>query len=581
MNEAIASAGPGHSRLRAAAAESSSRAFVIEFLNMTIRRHARFGVLATILALALVIRLHGIGFGLPSLYDPDEPIFMVLALKLLKDQTLNPGWFGHPGTTTIYLIALIDAAVLGGGLITHQFGSVRDFAMAAYADPGLLFIPGRVAMALFGVGCVWLTWSIGRRLFGWTTGLIAAGLLAINSLHVMWSQVIRTDVMASFFMLAALLFSIRAAQRGRIVDYIASGCFIGIAIATKWPSAIVATTLIGAALFGWLADRRSPSIEARNLAAGLAAILVALFLASPYIFLDWQTVLANVGSEVRPRHHLAQTGEGFLYNLRWYLLGQVASSMGLAGLILAVAGGAVAWVRNPVARWTLLPLTAAFLALIFSQHLVWSRWLVPGIPLLCLLIAVTTQAIGGFLAARLGSGRLLLTGLVAAAVAVPSIASVRDKVRERATDTRALAAKWAAAHIPPGSTVVLENLELRLRNEPWRFLFPFGKTGCIDGLQTLAKGVSYGGLEKARKGTPIVDLGNVDPEKLDSCRGDYAILTYFDLYVTERSHFPAEVGNYRTLLSGGRTLALFRPVPGSIGGPVVRIVALSPHPYEN
>jgi hypothetical protein len=548
---------------------------------MGIGRRAGFGVLAIILALALIIRLHGIGFGLPSLYDPDEPIFMVLALKLLKDQTLNPGWFGHPGTTTIYLVALIDVAVLGWGLVTGHFGSVHDFAMAAYADPGLLFIPARVAMALFGVGCVWLTWSIGRRLFGWTPALIAAGLVAVNSLHVMWSQVIRTDVMASFFMLASLLFSIRAAQRGRLADYVASGCFIGIAIATKWPSAIVATALIGAAVSGWRAEKRPLSAEAFKLAAGLAAIAVALFVASPYIFLDWQTVFANVGGEVAPRNHLAQTGGGFFYNLRWYLLGQVAPSMGLAGLVMAVAGAAFAWRREPVARWTLLPVAAAFFALICSQHLVWSRWLIPAVPLLCLLVSVTVDEVGRFVAARFHSSQLLLTSIVAAAVAVPSIASVRDKVRERQVDTRALAAGWAAAHIPAGSTVVLENLELRLRGEPWHFRFPFGRAGCIDGLEAITKGVSYTKVQKARGGSPIVDLGNVPADRLDSCRADFAILTYFDLYAAERSQFPAEIGNYRRMLAGGRTVALFRPVPGRIGGPVVRIVALPPHFVES
>jgi hypothetical protein len=544
---------------------------------MGIRRHARFGVLAIILAFALVIRLHSIGFGLPSLYDPDEPIFMVLALKLLKDQTLNPGWFGHPGTTTIYLVALIDLAVLGTGLVTGHFGSVRDFAMAAYADPGLLFIPARVAMALFGVGCVWLTWAIGRRLFGSTAGLIAAGLLAINSLHVLWSQVVRTDVMASFFMLASLLFSIRAAQRGGLRDYVASGCFIGIAIATKWPSAIVAVALAGAAISDWRRDKRRLPVQAGKLAAALVALLVALFLASPYIFIDWQTVLSNVGGEVTPRHHLAQTGEGFLYNLQWYMQGQVAPSMGLVGLVLAVAGAAFAWWREPVARWTLLPVAAAFFALICAQHLVWSRWLVPGIPLLCLLVAASVQAIGRFLADRLGGPRPVLTAIVAVAVAAPSLASLRVKVREREVDTRALAASWAAAHIPAGSTVVLENLELRLRDQPWRFRFPFGKAGCIDGLRALTSGVSYSKLQDARSGSPIVDLGNVAPDRLDSCRANFAILTYFDLYTTESAQFSAEIGNYRRLLAGGRTVALFRPVPGRIGGPVVRIVALAPH----
>jgi len=39
---------------------------------------------------------------------PAGPLFMILALKMLADGTLNPGWFGHPGSTTITLIAGID-----------------------------------------------------------------------------------------------------------------------------------------------------------------------------------------------------------------------------------------------------------------------------------------------------------------------------------------------------------------------------------------------------------------------------------------------------------------------------------------
>jgi hypothetical protein len=194
---------------------------------------------------------------------------------------------------------------------------------------------------------------------------------------------------------------------------------------------------------------------------------------------------------------------------------------------------------------------------------------------------VTVDEVGRFVAARLHSSQLLLTSIVAAAVAVPSIASVRDKIRERQVDTRALAAGWAAAHIPAGSTVVLENLELRLRGEPWHFRFPFGKAGCIDGLEALTKGVSYTSLQKARGGSPIVDLGNVPADRLDTCRADFAILTYFDLYAMEGLQFPTEIGNYRRMLAGGRTVALFRPVPGRIGGPIVRIVVLPPHFVES
>ncbi len=548
---------------------------------MSTRRGAAYAALALILIVACAVRFHNLGFGLPSLYDPDEPIFMVMALKLLKEHTLNPGWFGHPGSTTIYLLALIDVAVFGAGVLIGRFSGVNDFAAAAYADPSMLFLPARFAMALFGVGCVWLTYRLGRKLFGTATGLIAAAFLAINSLHILWSQVIRTDVMASLFMLASLIFSVGVAKRGSLRDYLLSGAFIGLAIATKWPSAIVVVALVGAS-FARIRER--PDLwqqELGRVAGALGCGLVALFLASPFIFLDWRTVLSNVTGEMSPRH-LGQTGGGFLHNLRWYMLGQVASSMGFIGLVLAVGGAVVAWLRTRIARWTLVPATVGFLALICLQSMVWSRWLVPALPLFCLFAAVAIVGIGRWLSGVLRSPyKAVITAAVAAAAAAPSLASARDKIAERAVDTRALAANWAAANIQPGSKVLIEHLELGLRNRPWHFLFPIGEAGCVDGLRVLAKGMKYEDLQKLRKGGPIVDLGNVDPARLDSCHADVAILTYYDLYRSEASQFPRELDNYQRLLAGGRTVAKFVPSRGRIGGPVVRIVALPQLPARS
>jgi hypothetical protein len=548
---------------------------------LSTRRGAAYAALALILIVASAVRFHNIGFGLPSLYDPDEPIFMVMALKLLKEHTLNPGWFGHPGSTTVYLLALIDMSVFGAGVLSGRFSGVSGFAAAAYADPSMLFMPARIAMALFGVGCVWLTYCLGRKLFGTTTGLIAAAFLAINSLHILWSQVIRTDVMASLFMLASLIFSVGVAKRGSLKDYLLSGAFIGLAIATKWPSAIVTLALAGACFARIRAQPDRQPLELGRVAAALGCGLVALFLASPFIFLDWRTVLSNVTGEMSPRH-LGQTGGSFLDNLRWYMLGQVAPSMGLIGLALACAGVPVAWLRTSIARWTLVPVTIGFLALISLQSMVWSRWLVPAMPLFCLFAAVAIVSLGRWLSGVLRSpNKGVITAAIAAAAALPSLASARDKIAERTVDTRALASDWAAANIPPGSTVLIEHLELRLRNRPWHFLFPVGEAGCVDGLSVLAKGMKYEDLQKLRKGSPIVDLGNVDPAKLNSCHANVAILTYYDLYRAEASQFPRELDNYQRLLAGGHTVAMFVPSRGRVGGPVVRVVALPQLPSRS
>jgi len=36
------------------------------------------------------------------------------SVRMLSGPTLNPGWFGHPATTTIYLLAVLKALVFAG-----------------------------------------------------------------------------------------------------------------------------------------------------------------------------------------------------------------------------------------------------------------------------------------------------------------------------------------------------------------------------------------------------------------------------------------------------------------------------------
>jgi asparagine N-glycosylation enzyme membrane subunit Stt3 len=540
-------------------------------------RRDRRVALALILLVALAFRLHNIGFGLPSLYDPDEPIFMIKALELLINGTLNPKWFGHPGSTTIYLLALIDISVVGSGLVVGAWHNVAEFAKAAFADPGLLFVPARTAMAIIGVLTVWLTYLAGRRLHGTAVGLVSALLLAVNGFHITWSQVVRTDIQASMFMLASLLFAFRIAQHGKLKDYLLAGLFGGFAVATKWPSATIFVAILGAAVSRSMTSRETIGWQASAISlAGLFGIL-GLFIASPYVFLDWPTVLANLSNEARP-HHLGHTGHGLLSNGWWYLWHPVRDSVGTPGLLLIFAGFAVSAMRSAASRWALVPAALAFFAMISMQHLIWSRWVLPLLPMLMIFAAAAIVALAEAIVMRAELRRpALAIAVVAALAVVPSVSGAFAAAAERSNDTRQQAARWASEHIPPRSSVVIEHLELSLRDRPWSIRFPLGEAGCVDAKRLLTQGVNYEEVEELRKGSPIVDLGNVAPNRIETCRADYAILTYYALYRAEGALFPRELGNYEKLLAGGRTVALFAPQPGRAGGPTVIVVALRQH----
>ena len=526
---------------------------------------------ALVLALALLLRLYQIGFGLPGLYDPDEPLFMVKAAGLITGRTLDPHWFGHPGSTTIYLTALIQAGVFLGGWIAGRFATVADFVRAAYADPEIVFVPVRIAMALFGTACVGLTYALGRRLYNPSVGLLAALLLALNSLHIAWSQIVRSDVMASAFMLAALVMAMRLGETGLRKHAIWAGLLTGFAVATKWPAISVLAGAIGGSIHHAPSSGSRWRSAARLILITGAASIVGLFIASPFIVIDYPTVLSNLAGEARP-FHVGHTGAGALANFATYLTVFAKDSMGWLGLALAALGFIAACVRRGPALFILVPATVVFFLGICIQHLIWSRWLIPGLPYLAIFAAAAVFELAAL--AKRPSARAAVIAAVGGLAVAFSAAGAVGEARERAHDTRDQAARWIVAHAAEGSTIIIEYPELKLRDQPFRFLFPVGSRGCVDARALLSSNVRYDDIQQARGGSPVVDLGAVPPEARASCTADYAVLAYYDLYLKEAERFPREIAAYRQVLRGGRTVALFEPQRGHVGGPTVRIVAL-------
>src|SRR3546814_11480986 len=85
---------------------------------------------------------------------------------MLAGHGFNPGWFGHPGTTTFYSLALAYVFIVIAGLASGRFASVQAFVSHAYTDPSILFSSGRLLMVAFGLVCILLTAVVSRRLFG-------------------------------------------------------------------------------------------------------------------------------------------------------------------------------------------------------------------------------------------------------------------------------------------------------------------------------------------------------------------------------------------------------------------------------
>jgi len=543
---------------------------------MALSKRARFMALTLVLIVAFALRLDGLAFGFPALLDPDEPIFVLTALRLLREHTLNPGWFGHPGTTTIYALAMIELATFSVWTALGRFANAHAFGLAVYANPALIFLPGRIFILVCGMLTIALTYVISRGLFSTRVALLAALLLAIDPLHIRYSQIIRTDMHAAVFVLLEILSARAILKYGRRRDYVLAAIVLGFACATKWPAAACFVAVAAVAAKRLYRRLDTPSATVGKLALYAISAVAALFVASPYLFLDLPTVIANLHGEERP-FHLGATGHGLFGNMGWYVGGPLAFAFGIAGLLLAVTGCWIGSRRSTEFGVTVLPVAALFFVMISAQALVWERWLIPLLPLLSIAAAVPLAAllreIGRWFS---GVGRIAAQAGIVIAICVPVLVNARAASAERASDTRLLASRWAIPHIPPGSVVTVEHGAFDILGQPWRILFPMGDRGCIDVRAALDGQIKYSSVDYARAGKPVVDIGTVDPAQLASCHGDWAITVNWDRYRAEPQHFRVEIENYRRLVAGGRIVATFRPKPGQIGGPVVRVIRLAP-----
>lgn len=526
-------------------------------------------LLGAILLAALALRVDGVGFGLPALNDPDEPLFLATAFEMLRNGSLNPGWFGHPGTTTLYALALIMVAVGGLGLATGRFADADAFAAAVYADPGIVVMPARLFIVLCGVACVWMTYRIGRRLGGTRVGLVAAAMLAVNAVHVEYSQIIRTDMQASLFMLFGTMAALAIADDGRRRDYILAGIFTGLACATKWPAAAIGLTAIYAGI--WRV-RQGKGRLGELAIFGLVALLT-LFVISPYLLIDHATVLSNLSGEARPLHPGA-TGGGLFDNLGWYVTGPLLSSMGLGGLLLATAG--TIWGAGGDRRWALviLPFCLVFLLMIAAQSLRWERWIVPLLPFAAIAAARALCGAADLLPRAWGE-RLLLP-VATLLLLTPMLATARTEATERRHDTRQIASAWLRQHAPAGRSVLIEHGGFDLLQGPWRLRFPMGSAGCVDIDDMLGGRMGYSEVEDRRRGAAIVDIGHVELARLDSCRADFVVVSNRLRYRADPAGYRDELRRYDRLLSDGALRLTIRPEPDRSSGPEVQIYELKP-----
>ena len=540
------------------------------------RLWSRLGVsgvlLLAVLALALALRLDGIGWGLPySFVNVDESTVVPKAFAVARGH-LNPQFFYYPSLYFYLLGGLYVVASPVLWLLRHG----NPLAMGSYVvDPGPYFLLGRLLSAALGTASVYLVYRLGRAAYGRPAGLLAALFLAVTPLHVAYSHMAVTDVAATALSLLALLLLLGAAQ-GRGRRWLIAGALpAGLATSTKYNLGMLvlpATVAAAYACRGEVARRGAAGARAVLLWPRLlmtrvyAPMLAAFLVASPFVLLDARHFAHDFlrQSVIMDRGWLGfeNTGNGFWYNLHVNLAG----ALGVVLLVLAVVGLAWAlWRRAPL-DLLLAPYVVIYFAYISTWKELADRYLLPIVPLLILLAVRCSLEV---VAVRPGARRLIapvIGVLLAVGLMAPLANSLRFDRGLSGTDVRARAKTWVEGHLPAGSTIAAESYGPPL-------------VAARDQRYYRAAGLTTPAfhLVRFRLPGPGVRDRRRDIGWLRARRVNYVIVssTVYDRVFAAARRYPELVAFYRRLAQQGQLLTTLRPGPGE-PGPVIKVYRLVP-----
>jgi dolichyl-phosphate-mannose-protein mannosyltransferase len=414
--------------------------------------------LVLVLLTGLGLRLWGVAQGLPYAYNSDEADhFVPRAIAMFEHGTLNPHYFANPPAYT-YLLHILFGIYFGGAS-----GAVHAFAV----HPQAVYTLARVASALLGTVALWLLYATGARLFGRAVGLLAAAIEAVAFLPVLYAHLALNDVPTLAPATLSLLGSAGVLRKGRARDYLLAGVGLGLACATKYTAGIVVVPLVVAIVARLLDGGANGRLRARRrLLVGVmlagASALAAFMIANPYSLLDYKSFHAELVHQstlsAESQGKLGAPKEGGLV----YYLWSFTWGLGWAPAIAALGGALTIWRRERRLGWLLVPAALLFLAFMGLQGRYFGRWLMPILPIACLLAACFLAQLVGWAGRELSgtAPRVALAALLVAAVLVQGLVySIHAGVVLSRADTRNLTRSWMLAHIPAGAKIVAEPVE--------------------------------------------------------------------------------------------------------------------------
>ena len=415
---------------------------------------------ALVCGAGLWLRLTGLGFGLPAVFNMDEVAIMNRALAFGTGD-LNPKNFLYP-TFYFYALFVWEALTFIVGWTLGSWDSLSAFQREFFVDPSRFYWSGRLLTTLCGVATIAAVARLTARLFNRPAAVAAAICLAGAPIAVMDAHYVKHDVPVTLLVVLTHLSLVRilmADGPARQRDVWWTGALAGLSMSTHY-YAVFVTLPIAAVLLsqpGTPWSRRASHLVQAGLVAALVFLAASPFLL-PNIGIAWLDITQN-RAIVMDR---ATDAAGRFASLGRYLDLLVRDGLGWPGAVAGMAGLLLVVIENRRQGLFLLLFPASFF-LFITNTVPASRYLNAVLPFLAIgagfALSRALRALGPRPAASLTS--VVALSLVIAAPGC--LKSVRTGRFLEQADTRTLAQAWVEEHLPEGTSILVQPYSVPLR----------------------------------------------------------------------------------------------------------------------
>lgn len=422
--------------------------------------------LLSILLLALLVRIYGIGFGLPYIFHPDEPTIFYRAFTLpLETHSLNPDWFIYPSLyihVQSLVYGLVYAVSFIFGLLRGTFIHIKDLNEATF------YLWGRVATALFGTLTVYATYLTGEKIFNKKTGLLASLMLSLYLLHVDCSHHIKIDVPMGSLLIIAFYFAWGIHETSEKRYYILAGLFTGFTIATKYNGGLIIIPIL---LAHFLSNKKE-RLSGKNILPTLFFMFAGFALASPYALAHPRNFINSIlyAASYYVAGGTIGYGGTFIENL-WFYLNYLYAT-GLCSKTFAILGSLgviVAFFRHTRRDIIILSFPLSYLIFLSLFKCCFTRNLIPILPFIALLgadfsVKSIQKIVKKFSHKQLSFNVLLI--LISLALIIGPLKRVillDHQITQKGTRVESM--EWAHSNLPKGSKIAFESFSPPLSEE--------------------------------------------------------------------------------------------------------------------